>query len=237
MTDLEWLACTDPAEMLDFLQDKTIFTDRKQRLFDCACVRRIWHLLRDKRGRRAVEVAERYADGKVAPEKLHEAKAIALVAADARATLALPGKPNSYIVLSAAAETAWEYRSGTDPLKLAAEAIAWENLNENGPPQRRLPKQKYAEERKVQAAFLRDIIGVLPFRTIGLDPAWVAWNDRTVVKLAQGIYEDRAFDQLPVLADALEDGGCELPTILDHLRGPGPHTRGCWAVDLLLAKE
>jgi hypothetical protein len=54
--------------------------------------------------------------------------------------------------------------------------------------------------------------------------------------LAQGIYEERAFDDLPVLADALEEAGCDQPDLLAHLRGPGPHVRGCWAVDLLLGK-
>src|SRR5207244_2679385 len=56
-----------------------------------------------------------------------------------------------------------------------------------------------------------------------------AWNDGTVVKLAQGIYHERAFDRLPMLADALEDAGCTDATILAHCRGPGPHARGCWA--------
>jgi hypothetical protein len=58
-----------------------------------------------------------------------------------------------------------------------------------------------------------------------------------VVRLAQGIYEDRAFDRLPVLADALEEAGCDNAEILSHCRGPGPHVRGCWAVDLSLGKE
>ena len=58
----------------------------------------------------------------------------------------------------------------------------------------------------------------------------------TVVQLAQSIYDDRAFDRLPILADALEEAGCTDAAILDHCRGPGPHVRGCWAVDLLLGK-
>ena len=57
------------------------------------------------------------------------------------------------------------------------------------------------------------------------------------VKLAQGIYEERAFDRLPILADALEDAGCDNADILSHCRGPGPHARGCWVVDLLLGKK
>jgi hypothetical protein len=58
-----------------------------------------------------------------------------------------------------------------------------------------------------------------------------------VARLARGIYDDRAFDRLPILADALEDAGCHDTAILDHCRQPGPHVRGCWVVDLLLGKE
>jgi hypothetical protein len=83
---------------------------------------------------------------------------------------------------------------------------------------------------------IRDIFGPLPFRPVALAPAWLAWNGGTVVKLAEAIYEDRAFDRLPILADALLDAGCEDADLLGHLRGPGPHVRGCWAVDLLLGK-
>ena len=73
-----------------------------------------------------------------------------------------------------------------------------------------------------------------PFRPVSLAPAWAAWNDRTAVKLAQSIYGERAFERLPILADALEEAGCDNEAILAHCRGPGPHVRGCWAVDLLL---
>jgi hypothetical protein len=87
-----------------------------------------------------------------------------------------------------------------------------------------------------KAAFLRDLFGN-PFRPLAINPAWLAWNDGTVVKLAQSIYDDRAFDRLPILADALEDAGCNDAELLSHLRGPGPHVRGCWALDLILGRS
>jgi len=80
----------------------------------------------------------------------------------------------------------------------------------------------------------RDIFGPLPFRRSVLLPAWLTAN---VTNLAQAIYTDRAFDRLPILADALEDAGCTNRDILDHCRQPGEHVRGCWVVDLVLAKE
>jgi hypothetical protein len=64
----------------------------------------------------------------------------------------------------------------------------------------------------------------------------LAWDEGTSVKVAQGIYEDRAFDRLPVLADALEDAGCDDADILHHCRLPGDHAHGCWVVDMILAK-
>jgi hypothetical protein len=75
-----------------------------------------------------------------------------------------------------------------------------------------------------------------PFRRVKLSPVQRAWNDATLPKLAEAIYEERAFDRLPVLADALEDAGCTDDELLAHCRGPGPHARGCWALDLILGK-
>jgi hypothetical protein len=88
-------------------------------------------------------------------------------------------------------------------------------------------------EKTEQAALSRDIIGN-PFRPITCDPAW---RTSTVLALAQGIYDERAFDRMPILADALQDADCDNAGILDHCRGPGPHVRGCWVVDLLLGKS
>ena len=92
------------------------------------------------------------------------------------------------------------------------------------------------DEVKAQSSLLRCIFGN-PFRPMTIDPAWLTWNDGTVVKLAQAIYEERAFERMPILADALEDASCGDEQILTHCRGPGPHARGCFAVDALLQKE
>jgi hypothetical protein len=87
----------------------------------------------------------------------------------------------------------------------------------------------------VQCSILRDIFGN-PFRPVAVAPAWLTWNNATVPAIARHVYEDRAFHDLPILADALEDAGCTDADLLAHCRGPGPHVRGCWAVDLLLGK-
>ena len=86
----------------------------------------------------------------------------------------------------------------------------------------------------VQSCLVRDIFGN-PFRPVTFDPEW---RTTTALALARGIYDERAFDRLPILADALQDAGCDNDDILTHLRDTTtPHVRGCWALDLVLGKE
>jgi hypothetical protein len=82
------------------------------------------------------------------------------------------------------------------------------------------------------ADVLREVVGN-PFRPVSFPPNW---RSETAVALATGIYAERAFDRLPILADALEDAGCDNADVLSHCRGPGPHARGCWVVDGVLGK-
>jgi hypothetical protein len=185
MTDAEWLACTDPMQMLNFVRGKT--SNRKRRLLAVACVRRVWHLL-DERGRKEVEEAERYADGLADRRELENA---------------IRSDPDRGLML---------------PERDAAEAVGW------------------ARQTRRHCLILRDIFGN-PFRPVTIDPAWLRWKFDTVSAIARHVYEDRAFHDLPILADALEDAGCTNADILTHCRQPGEHARGCWVVDLLLGKE
>ncbi len=73
-----------------------------------------------------------------------------------------------------------------------------------------------------------------PWRPVRVEPAW---RTAAVVALARAVYEEGRWAELPVLADALEEAGCADVALLGHLRGPGPHARGCWALDLLLTRE
>jgi hypothetical protein len=210
MTEGEYKHCLDPSRLLQFLRSRYAYpaekaSNRKLRLFACACCRRIWHLLTDDRSRRAVELSEMYADGFVTQEEV-EAAGKAVVGAYSIYT-------NSCIGYAVAGAAFGSFNS--------REAIGI------------LERSAQADEGVVHSSLLRDIYGN-PFHPATVAESWLIWSDCTVVKLAQGIYEDRAFDRLPVLADALEEAGCTDQTILEHCRIPGLHVRGCWAVDLLL---
>jgi hypothetical protein len=92
----------------------------------------------------------------------------------------------------------------------------------------------FEAEQAAQANLIREIFGN-PFRPVAVDPAW---RTSTVLALAQGIYDERAFARMPILADALQDAGCNSADILTHCRDPQQvHVRGCWVVDLVLGKE
>jgi hypothetical protein len=92
-------------------------------------------------------------------------------------------------------------------------------------------------EKMAQAALLREVFGNPVRPCAAVDGSWLAWNGGIVAKLAAAVYADRAFDRLPLLADALEDAGCGDVDLLGHLRGPGPHVRGCRALDLVLDRR
>jgi hypothetical protein len=228
MTEAEWDACADPTPMLEFLRRKA--TERRLRLFACACVRRIWHLLRDERSRRAVEVAEDYADGMAEPDEAYRAWRAATII-DRGDGLSDDGHANAVFWASDAAC----FAAGPEGIRAmsaadsAVQAITWATS--------RSAAVSWDDEETAQAALLRDIVGN-PFRPRPpMEAAWLAWNDGAVRKLAQAVYGGRAFDRMPLLADALEDAGCADAAILGHCRGGGEHVRGCWVVDLVLGKE
>ena len=221
MTETQWLACEDPGPMLEFLRGKT--SDRKLRLFACACVRRL--SCSNGEYRTAVSVSEHFADGKASKKELNRT----------RATFGPLARNSSDWVARTAIRAALD-RVARRAAKLAAD-YAGDYFYRHAPGREIHggpdPRLAHAAERKIQSAILKDILDC-PFRSIRVNPIWLT---STVSKLAEAIYEDRFFDRLPILADALEDAGCANADILNHCRGPGPHVRGCWGIDLLLGKE
>jgi hypothetical protein len=225
MTEQEWLACTDPQKMLAFLEESGRASERKLRLFAVACCRRLPEAATYGRARKALEVAERYADGLATPQELREVGGAAWKGArwtrDGTRSAAVAANQ----ACSSLAETHW-FLTCVNVL-----------CNYVSPDDSEASRTALREERAALAALLREIVGPLPFREARVDPAWLVWNESTVQHLAQNIYGGRRFEDMGVLADALEEAGCDQADFLGHLRGPGPHVRGCWAVDLFLGKS
>jgi hypothetical protein len=228
---------------------------RTFRLFNVACCYRVWPWIRQSEFRHAVTVAEQYADGLATNEVREQAFQAAFDML--RQTPPLPAW--------------WRWAARRDAVRetVAAEAavIAAEGdrLDESylvvadhpfhrGIDDRfqyggsgRLVSALWPDgsaERAAQADLLRDLFGDLFRVALAADPAWLAWQDGIVARLARAAYEDRRMPEgtldlarLALVAHALEDAGCTDTELLGHLRGPGPHVRGCWALDLVLSKS
>ncbi len=236
MTENEWLACTDPTPMLEFLRGKV--SDRKLRLFACACVRRVWHLLTDERIRKALELTERHADGAASVDELREAHAAVDAICDWYANN-IAEDIAVYLSLEAVSFATAEVADfASSCCRDAQYAIYREAVTESDDADG-VGKAEYGR----QCDLLRDIIGN-PFRTASINPAWLAWNHGTISTIVQTICDNREVPsgnlhatRLAVVANALEEAGCANADILDHCRSDGLHVRGCWVVDLLLGKE
>jgi hypothetical protein len=248
MTETEWLSCVDPAPMLKALWGMA--SDRKLRLFAAACCRGVLPLLEDKRSHQAVTLAERLADGLPCRESELAAVRNAAEESQDRALSthshgAWPDDPGWYPDQTFNVEESQVERLAKSAKAAAMAALAVAQPIGLGTAAEivRLIGEISAEEKESRcvettpAAFLRDLFGPLPFRLVTLDPTWLAWNDGMAEKLARGINEERAFHRLPILADALEEAGCDEESVLVHCRGSGPHIRGCWVVDLLLGQS
>lgn len=207
MTEQEWLAYTDPEKMVRFLHEKA--SDRKLRLTACAYCRSVWRLM-GKASRKAILLGEQIAD-----EPVDEDHRKAVTRAAIEAVCRFEEAGGDFFM---AADMAYRV-----PHETGWYAVEWTIGNW-------LPPLASA------VSIMRDIFGN-PFRPVSIDPSWLAWNDGMVRRVAQGIYNDRAFDRLPILADALEEAGCDNAEILTHCRQPGEHVRGCWVIDLLLKNE
>jgi hypothetical protein len=265
MTPEEWDGCTDPQEILEFLHGTPRGgwlgwlgfgprrggppparppDRRKLQLFACACCRRVQRFLAHEGSRQALVTSERHADGLADASTLEAARAAAWRVWD------------SYLVEGEGTARGPSFSPMPEPEALAALAALSAARGEAGDAAQaaraalRLargsatPEERSAardEEGGYQCALLRDLFN--PFRPApALAPAVLAWHGGAVVQLAQAAYEERELPsghldaaRLAVLADMLEEAGCTDPALLGHLRSAGPHVRGCWAVDAVLA--
>jgi hypothetical protein len=226
---------------------------RKLRLFACACCRRVLHLLPHPSCAEALSAVEQFIEGRVDPDAYARASAeFDAVRRGQYPKTVSPPDDDAWVALYGAVHRKWSNPfDGSDRSNLRWELAArvaglaalatWREesrmeTNWRSPTDAEIATAKREQpEYAAQCQLLRDIFGNL-FRTVRIDAGWLAWNGATVPKIAQTIYDDRAFDRLPVLADALEDSGCNHPDLLTHLRSGRDHVCGCWALDLLLGK-
>jgi hypothetical protein len=224
MTEAEWLKSGEPFEMFCSLGGNA--TDRKLRLFQVACCRRIWDHLPDKVCRAALSVAENYADGEVKDKERREAHT------QASKLIGVGG----LIASGAAAAVVYanEKKVSKKLIRLGVSSVLAQVARKASKPTARDPWTKvHRAEERFAARLVHSIFGN-PFRPVTFSPDWLT---STVVALAWQMYESRDFSPMPILADALQDAGCDSDDILDHCRGETIHVRGCWVVDLVLGKE
>ncbi len=243
MTEEEWLECDDPARMLEQLREKGL-SDRKLRLFACGCCRRIWKLLPNDTARRFIELMEQWADSverrwdKKTGDCIYERHEIEQQQGTLQVELKyhaawdkIPGYEHSVFPSSLGAaeyageiwpadpDTHWTAAWGASHHCSHAAGYVHDSFDER-------EKHRKAES-QAQAKLLRCIAGN-PFCAVILDHESIS---ATAKLLAARIYQERAFDLLPILADSLEEGGCQQEDVLRHLRDGGEHFRGCWALD------
>jgi hypothetical protein len=250
MTESDWLSATDPDRMLVYLQLHRRITRspggfRRLRLLAVATCRRVWPLLEDPRIRAAVEAAERYADGRGRKRELERARESAVEVERAAAQKAWEAgihapealrtelhRQYSLAAMAVLAARTFDL-AGSVRLTLMSRA-RFESLPSWGDPRAAARSRRSVE--CVLAELVRDIFGNPFHPALVADPSWLAWQDDTIPRLAREIYNDRAFDRLPNLADALEDAGCSDARFLGHCRQRGEHARGCWLLDALLGR-
>jgi hypothetical protein len=194
---------------------------RQLRLLACRCCRLVLGLIRDPRGPEAVDAAERYADGDRSPTVIRALRDFPQFTPHGMAT-----HWATAAVIELMEQVFVDPVPNLDRISDCAARAAREAAGES----------HWEEARRQQVSCLCDLQG-RRFYAVTIDEAWRRWKDGLIPAMAQAIYEAHRFDDLPILADALEDAGCDNRDILAHCRAPRPHGRGCWVVDALLGKE
>lgn len=217
MTEAEWLTCDDAPPLMWHLKDQV--TNRKWHLLAVSCWRRVWALLTEG-DRLGVEIAERFIEGEASEEEM-------------KAALNDQAPPYVGPASRIVAEPACSIITHTDDAQWVAK-MSVENSMEVSTAFAQDEATACTSEGSAQAALVRDIFGN-PFRPVTFSPAW---RTDTAVAIARQMYEFREFGAMPILADALQDAGCDNDDILSHCRDANQvHVRGCWVVDLVLGKE
>src|SRR5262245_43693424 len=220
MTEGEWLAASDPAAMVqcDLVRPQA----RKVRLCGIGCCRQLG--ITNPRQLKALDAAERYADGLLKDRGLDNwtLQMNRHWQALERDRRPLRDRAPEIAVCRAVAYSCTTNRTGSYRM-----VVHWLSVPYCG-----LLPAAILDLRPTLVHVVRDVFGN-PFRPVAFEPAW---RTTTAVQLARQMYESRDFSAMPILADVLQDAGCDNEDVLAHCRGEGPHVRGCWVVDLVLGK-
>ncbi|MDR3634774.1 MAG: hypothetical protein P4L84_13300 [Isosphaeraceae bacterium] len=264
MTEAKWLAWPDAYDMLEQCRCCAL-TERKLRLFACACCRRVWHLLEDDRLRRAIDITEQFADSRAIPAQLADARTAAEEFRDAYVSRHWPDEDPEY-----EGEPSKLPSEGRWAVRHAAEAVvhaAARDGDDGVPYLHRAESVILAACQAVGCAFAESSgqtedtfasINAYIRSTQGAEDAERAaqanllrdifgnpyrpiamdpsWLTPGVLALARAIDEKGAPARMPALGEALQHAGCDQPEILAHCHSAGNHVRGCWVLDAVLGK-
>lgn len=246
MTEADWLGATRPHRMLHILnrlarRSRRPVCHRRLKFFALSCCRLAWPAILDERSRNAVEVAEEHMVGSATDEQL----SAAVRDADASREQALAARQALF-------ETPqWRGDPTATALSMSASIAAHlvhfvaasgyyqgliahvrDSVGFRGVGLREWPSARVRIDQLLaeMCQSLRDVFPN-PFRRVTFD---LSWRTSTAAALGRQMYRSRDFSLMPILADALQDAGCDNEDMLTHCRGDGPHVRGCWVVDLIL---
>lgn len=214
MTEAEWLTIPDPQRLSLYLAETA--SARKLRLLAAACCRRLLAWNKQSRALEALRRVEQFADGQLASSTMEKWSREMWRAMGSRGRA-------QYVIC-------WAVSVACDPRQSPEFVNDWQAMVRLAVDFR--PELLQGLPTLVRVT-LHEIFGN-PFRSVTLDPSWLT---PTVTGLALAIYDERSFDCMPILADALEEAGCANADMLQHCRQPGEHVRGCWVIDQLLGKE
>jgi len=224
-TEKDWCRGHDAIAMTAFVQAR--LGERKLRLIAAACCRLRKGLTESDGARDALRAAEDYADGRIDAAAFTEARQRVL---DATAWAGDWADETPEENVARALRSLMQPKAGAalreviDALERAAHLAGSDAADRLDRSRRELVRQ---------ASVLREVAGN-PFRPAVVAPQWKAWHGDCLVELARDIYRMRAFHDLPLLGDVLEDAGCDDTELLDHCRGDGAHAVGCWLLDEIL---
>jgi hypothetical protein len=196
MTEEEWRKSNDSDFMLRFLRE-TVVAVRKLRAFSASCFESARSLFPDQRQQHGLQILVNRVDASDSNIELRNvtSRLRQAIPLDQWRDLEIQTDDLHYAALMLYREFA-SNRPSSHATAVADAFVEWE-----------------LEKRK-QSHLLRDIFGN-PFRPVAFDPAW---RTSTAIGIATGIYDERAFDRMPILADALQDAGCENADIFTHCR-------------------